>query len=88
MSDPATQSRVMDLSSLVSGGPLAGGAPADALSMGVSRAPKTAEEIASGKAAADAAKAANAPKVAWNPDTQQWEGGPGSGRPGGAARLP
>lgn len=79
MSDPATQSRVMDLSSLVSGGPLAGGTPEDALSMGVSRAPKSAEEIATGKAAADAAKAANAPKVAWNPTTQQWEGGPVQG---------
>jgi hypothetical protein len=39
MSDPATQSRVMDLSSLVSGGPLTGGTPEGGLSMGASRGP-------------------------------------------------
>ena len=69
MSDPATQSRVMDLASLVSGGPLAGGAPEDALSMGVSRGPpKTATQVATGN-------------VSWDAANQKWVGGKVMGQP-------
>ena len=70
MSDPATQSRVMGLAGLVSGGPLGGGTPENALAMGVARGPKSAEQLA----AAKAAKAAAAPKVSWDPDKQAWNG--------------
>lgn len=76
MADPATQSRVMDLSSLVSGGPLAGGTPEDALSMGVSRGPKTAKEIATGN-------------VSWDAANQKWTGGKvGGGSMEGPAGYP